>query len=130
MSLTSSNADFEVVPATECGGVLSEIVVTPEAKDALDRLSAEHGPLMFHITGGCCDAQSPICLPRGELIIGPRDMLIGYAGDVPVYEMESSLDCCCCNSTYKLLVVAGVPVGFSFPAGDMKRFAFREILSV
>ena len=43
------------------------VTATPEALELIERLRAEHGPLMFFQSGGCCDGSSPMCLPDGEL---------------------------------------------------------------
>ncbi|WP_018637719.1 DUF779 domain-containing protein [Parafrankia elaeagni] len=53
---------------------------TPAALAMLRRLSAEHGPLIIHQSGGCCDGSSPMCYPRGELLVGDRDVLLGVLG--------------------------------------------------
>ena len=58
----------------------SRVAVTPEAADLLRRLRAEHGPLMFHQSGGCCDGSSPMCYPLGEFVTGPSDVLLGFLG--------------------------------------------------
>jgi len=51
--------------------------ITPEAAAVLRRLRAQHGPLMFHQSGGCCDGSAPMCFPRSEFIIGDADVLLG-----------------------------------------------------
>ena len=56
---------------------ISRVAVTPQAADLLRRLRAEHGPLMFHQSGGCCDGSSPMCYPLGEFATGPSDVLLG-----------------------------------------------------
>ena len=53
------------------------VLVTDEAAAVLRGLEAEHGPLLFHQSGGCCDGSSPMCYPRGEFRIGARDVLLG-----------------------------------------------------
>ncbi|MEX5635313.1 DUF779 domain-containing protein [Parafrankia sp. FMc2] len=53
---------------------------TPAALAMLRRLAAEHGPLMIHQSGGCCDGSSPMCYPRGEFLVGDRDVLLGVLG--------------------------------------------------
>jgi uncharacterized protein len=58
-------------------GSVSRVAVTPQAADLLRRLRAEHGPLMFHQSGGCCDGSSPMCYPLGEFVTGPSDVLLG-----------------------------------------------------
>jgi uncharacterized protein (DUF779 family) len=56
---------------------LERVAVTPEAAALLASLKAEHGPLMFHQSGGCCDGSSPMCYPAGEFKIGQRDVYLG-----------------------------------------------------
>jgi uncharacterized protein (DUF779 family) len=58
---------------------------TPEARELLSSLASEHGPLMFHQSGGCCDGSSPMCFPRGEFRIGSRDVRLGSIEGVPFY---------------------------------------------
>ena len=44
---------------------------------------------MFHQSGGCCDGSSPMCYPRGDFLVGDRDVLLGVldvgADGVPVW---------------------------------------------
>jgi hypothetical protein len=56
------------------------VVATEAALAEIERLRAEHGPLMFFQSGGCCDGSSPICLAKGELLLGPNDVLLGSVG--------------------------------------------------
>ena len=56
---------------------VSRVAVTEQAAELLRRLRAEHGPLMFHQSGGCCDGSSPMCYPLGEFATGPSDVLLG-----------------------------------------------------
>ncbi len=63
-------------------------VITPAAAELLARLQERHGPVMFHQSGGCCDGSSPMCYPRGDFLVGDRDVLLGVldVGDgVPVW---------------------------------------------
>ena len=53
------------------------VVVTADAAALLDQLREQHGPLMFHQSGGCCDGSSPMCYPDGDFIVGDRDVLLG-----------------------------------------------------
>jgi uncharacterized protein (DUF779 family) len=52
-------------------------VMTAAAAELLARLHERHGPLMFHQSGGCCDGSSPMCYPRGDFLVGDRDVLLG-----------------------------------------------------
>lgn len=56
---------------------MNRVDITPAAKEVIDKLRAEHGPLMFHQSGGCCDGSSPMCLPEGELMLDDSDILLG-----------------------------------------------------
>jgi uncharacterized protein len=119
---------FFEAPAREGAVMPNEIVATPAARTALAKVQATHGPVIFHITGGCCDARSPLCLPVGEFRLGARDLLIGEVEGVPVYEMEAAPEpCCCCGGCYLLDLVEGLTVGFSLEAAPGKRFAIREV---
>jgi len=60
--------------------------LTPAAADLLRRLAGQHGPLMFHQSGGCCDGSSPMCYPRGDFIVGDRDVLLGVLDVCPQEE--------------------------------------------
>ena len=59
---------------------LERVSATPEALELLASLEQEHGPLMFHQSGGCCDGSSPMCYPRPEFRVGSRDV---HLGDLP-----------------------------------------------
>lgn len=53
------------------------LAITPAAADVLNRIRAQHGPLMFHQSGGCCDGSSPMCYAAGDFIIGSQDIWLG-----------------------------------------------------
>lgn len=105
------------------------ISATPEATAALKRLKAQNGDIILHVTGGCCDARSPLCLTVGELRIGDRDILLGTVDGVDVYEMQNTPEPCYCCGSYVLDLAPGNPVGFSLDPGNGKRFTIREKLT-
>lgn len=106
------------------------ISATLAASEALARLRARHGDIILHVTGGCCDARTPLCLPANELRLGSRDILLGTVAGVPVYEMQSTPEICYCTGAYVLDMVPGVPVGFSLDPGSGMRFTIREAAEV
>ncbi len=61
------------------------VEITPEAAAVLRQLTAQHGPLLFHQSGGCCDGSAPMCYPKAEFRIGQRDVHLGDVDGVPVY---------------------------------------------
>ncbi len=53
------------------------VAITPEAAALVRSLRQEHGPLLFHQSGGYCDGSAPMCFREGELQLGERDVLLG-----------------------------------------------------
>ncbi|MEL7146118.1 MAG: DUF779 domain-containing protein [Bacteroidota bacterium] len=53
------------------------ILVSDAAIKIIDELREQHGELMFHQSGGCCDGSSPMCFPKGELLINETDVWLG-----------------------------------------------------
>ena len=53
------------------------VLLTEAAKELIARLRAEHGELMFHQSGGCCDGSQPMCFPKGEFRVGSNDVWVG-----------------------------------------------------
>ena len=68
----------------ETGGK-NMVTATPAALKLIAEITAEHGPVLFHQSGGCCDGSSPMCYPQGEFIVGDRDVLLGAIGGAPFY---------------------------------------------
>lgn len=64
---------------------VERVTATPEALTLIQRLERRHGPLMFHQSGGCCDGSAPMCFPRGDLMVGAQDILLGEIGGHPFY---------------------------------------------
>ena len=58
---------------------MERISATPEAIKIIDQLRQEHGELMFHQSGGCCDGSQPMCFEKGEFKVSGNDT---YLGDV------------------------------------------------
>ena len=61
------------------------VLATARATALIDRLRAEHGPLMFHQSGGCCDGSSPMCFAEGDFRLGRSDVKLGEVHGVPFY---------------------------------------------
>ena len=53
------------------------VKVTDKAREVIEQLQQKHGELMFHQSGGCCDGSSPMCFPKGELLLDNSDILLG-----------------------------------------------------
>jgi uncharacterized protein (DUF779 family) len=111
-------------------------LVTEAAVELLRRLQDRHGGLMFHQSGGCCDGSSPMCYPKGDFIVGDRDVLLAILDvggadarskgtfGVPVWISGSQFE------TWKhtqlvIDVVPGRGGGFSLEAPEGMRFLSR-----
>jgi uncharacterized protein len=64
---------------------VERVLATDAALALIDVLRRQHGDLMFHQSGGCCDGSSPMCYPRGEFLVGDYDVQLGSIGGQPFY---------------------------------------------
>jgi uncharacterized protein (DUF779 family) len=109
--------------------------MTAGAAELLARLQERHGPVMFHQSGGCCDGSSPMCYPRGEFLVGDRDVLLGVldagpegSDGVPVWISGPQYEAHYRGERYTQLVIDVVPGrggGFSLEAPEGVRFLSR-----
>ena len=51
--------------------------VTLAAQRVIEQLRRAHGPVMFHLSGGCCDGSAPMCFQVGEFRLGSVDEKVG-----------------------------------------------------
>ena len=108
----------------------TRVDVTEAAASLLKDLTAQHGPLMFHQSGGCCDGSSPMCYPVGMFLTGPSDVLLDALrieglDPIEVYMSESQYD----YWKYTHLTIDVVPgrgAGFSVEAPTGNRFLIRS----
>lgn len=64
---------------------IQRVLATDAALDLIGRLRAEHGPLMFHQSGGCCDGSQPMCFMQGEFKTGGSDVHLGEVDGCPFF---------------------------------------------
>ncbi len=116
--------------------------LTDEAAKLLRKLTLQHGPLMFHQSGGCCDGSSPMCYPLGEFVTGPSDVKLGtleigggaelggvegLEGAVPVWMSAAQFEYWS-HTHLTIDVVPGRGGGFSLEAPLGVRFLIRSRL--
>jgi uncharacterized protein (DUF779 family) len=106
---------------------LERVTATPAALELLASLTEEHGPLMFHQSGGCCDGSSPMCFPRGEFRVGSRDVYLGDVGEIPFYMSGPQYEYWS-HTHLTVDVVPGRGSGFSVEAPRGVRFLIRSRL--
>jgi uncharacterized protein len=102
------------------------ILATPDALALVDMLTAMHGPLMFHQSGGCCDGSAPMCYPAGEFRVGGQDILLGIIGDgIPVWIGAAQFEYWR-HTQVTIDVVPGRGAGFSLEGPEGMRFIIRS----
>jgi uncharacterized protein len=57
--------------------LIKRILAKPAAIELINKLKAQHGTLMFHQSGGCCDGSTPMCFVEGEFRVGSSDVCLG-----------------------------------------------------
>ncbi|MCU0696367.1 MAG: DUF779 domain-containing protein [Myxococcaceae bacterium] len=108
-------------------GLVERVAVTEAAARLLETLELEHGPLVFHQSGGCCDGSAPMCYPRREFRIGQRDVLLGFVAGTPFF--IGALQFEYWQHTHLTVdVVPGRGAGFSVESPTGLRFLIRSRL--
>ncbi len=106
---------------------VERVAATAAALTLIAELRAEHGPLMFHQSGGCCDGSSPMCYAQGELLVGDADVLLGDIDGSPFYMTRAQFEYW--RHTHLTLdVVPGRGGMFSLEGPTGRRFIIRSRL--
>jgi uncharacterized protein (DUF779 family) len=113
--------------------MVTRVAVTPAAADLMRRLRDQHGPLMFHQSGGCCDGSSPMCYLEGEFRTGQSDVLLESLAiegvPEPITFWMSAAQFELWKHTHLTVdVVPGRGAGFSLEAPEGFRFLIRSRL--
>ena len=113
--------------------MVSRVDVTPAAAAMMRQLRGQHGPLMFHQSGGCCDGSSPMCYLAGEFRTGQSDVLLESLRiegvDEPITFWMSAAQFELWKHTHLTVdVVPGRGSGFSLEAPEGVRFLIRSRL--
>ena len=117
------------------GEDFSRVALTAAAIELLNKLWEQHGPLMFHQSGGCCDGSSPMCYPAGEFLTGDSDVLLGRF-DIGAEDCPQPLEFWMSREQFEYWshthltvdVVPGRGSGFSVESPEGKRFLIRSTL--
>jgi uncharacterized protein len=104
---------------------MGTVTATPEALELIAEIVADHGPVMFHQSGGCCDGSSPMCYPQGEFLIGDYDVKMGEIGGAPFYISGSQYEAWK-HTDILIDVVPGRGGMFSLDNGRERRFLVRS----
>lgn len=103
------------------------VLFTPHARKLLLQLKAQHGPLIFHLSGGCCEGSAPMCLRQSDFRAGARDVLLGMIEGCPFYVGPAQFEYWA-SSQLTVDVTTGGGDSFSLEAADGVRFIVRSRL--
>ena len=97
------------------------VVVSPEASALVRSLKAAHGPLIFHLSGGCCEGSAPMCFQASDFRPGGQDIPLGEIEGCPFYVGAPQFDYW---ARYQITVdvTTGGGDSFSLEAADGVRF--------
>ncbi|MEM1345950.1 MAG: DUF779 domain-containing protein [Pseudomonadota bacterium] len=116
--------DDASLPGTEA---LARVTATEAARTLIAELQGQHGAIMFHQSGGCCDGSSPMCYPKGEFPLGSKDVHLGTIDDAEVWISGPQFEAW--KHTQLILdVVPGRGGMFSLDNGTERRFLVRSRL--
>lgn len=104
-----------------------KVTATPAALVLLSEIVADHGPVLFHQSGGCCDGSSPMCYAQGDFLIGDQDVLMGEIGGAPFYISASQFQVWK-HTDLIIDVVDGRGGMFSLDNGRERRFLTRSTI--
>ena len=60
----------------------SRVAITDEAKKIVEQMKEQHGSLIFHQSGGCCDGSSPMLISKDDFYLDESDILLGAVAGV------------------------------------------------
>ena len=107
--------------------MVERVSATPAALELIAVLREQHGELMFHQSGGCCDGSAPMCYPRGEFLVGDSDVRLGEIGGCPFYMSRAQFEYW--HHTHLVIdVVPGRGGMFSLEGPTGRRFLTRSRL--
>ncbi|MFF9783835.1 DUF779 domain-containing protein [Streptomyces nigrescens] len=120
-------------PETAFPEGVARIALTAAATELLRLLREQHGPLMFHQSGGCCDGSAPMCYPAGDFRTGSSDVLLARLDVEGVREpvgfwMSADQFQRWQHTHLTVDVVPGRGSGFSLEAPEGVRFLIRSRL--
>lgn len=104
-----------------------QVTATPAALQFIQEIVADHGPVIFHQSGGCCDGSSPMCYAQGDLMIADHDVLMGEIGGMPFYIGGAQYEAWK-HTRLTIDVIDGRGGMFSLDNGRGKRFLTRSDL--
>ena len=105
--------------------MIERVIATDEARQWLLKLQSQHGPLLIHQSGGCCDGSAPMCYLKGEFRTGNSDVYLGTIEEVDIFIGKAQYKSWA-HTQLILDVVPGRGSGFSLESPEGIRFLTRS----
>jgi uncharacterized protein len=105
--------------------MVDRVTITDKAAEIVERLKLQHGDLLFHQSGGCCDGSAPMCYPVGDFRVGPQDVFLGEISSCKFYIGAAQFEYWQ-HTQLVIDVVPGRGSGFSVEAPEGVRFLTRS----
>ncbi len=105
--------------------MVDRVMITEKAAAMVAQLTRQHGALLFHQSGGCCDGSAPMCYPLGDFRVGPQDVFLGTIAGCPFYIGAAQFDYWQ-HTQLVIDIVPGRGSGFSAEAPEGVRFLTRS----
>jgi uncharacterized protein len=103
------------------------VIFTQQALALTEQLRETFGPLIFHLSGGCCEGSAPMCFRASDFRVGAGDHLLGTIDGAPFFVGAEQFK----YWAYCQLTVDLTPGGgdsFSLEAAEGLRFIVRSRL--
>jgi len=68
------------------------VAITNAAAKVVEQLKKEHGELIFHQSGGCCDGSAPMIIEKEDMYLDDSDILLGKLVGVNYYMNEDQFE--------------------------------------
>ena len=68
------------------------VAITEKAAAIVRKLKNEHGELIFHQSGGCCDGSAPMIFEKEDMYLDDSDILLGKLEGVNYYMNEDQFE--------------------------------------
>jgi uncharacterized protein len=103
------------------------LMFTSRALALTRQLRGTFGPLIFHLSGGCCEGSAPMCFRQSDFRVGLREVLLGEIDGCPFYVAPAQYEYWRhCQLTIDLVADGGD--SFSLEAAEGDRFIVRSRL--
>lgn len=116
--------DTSVAPTPNDPNFAKRAIATNAAIEFIQEIINDHGEILFHQSGGCCDGSSPMCYSVNDFKLGGSDVCLGAIGDTNVWISGPQFQAW--KHTQLILdVVKGRGGMFSLDNGRERRFLSR-----